>query len=153
MFDQLIWYFCLAFSSACACAGQPLPCTTGPARPLSVPHPGSSWAQSWAPLQQGQWLPQNSPFPCSGCNLLAAPGQAPTQPFPSSFKRREMKLVALCLAHGCRDSRLHGLWLQAPVLCSCSLLLGFGWESSAVTVPGAPLLAPALPAPWPHPCC
>lgn len=149
MFDQLIWYFCLAFSSACACAGQPRPCTGRPAGPSPAPllRPSRGAGQD---RSGGQRLPPRSspsPPPCSGCNLLAAPGQPPIQAFPSSFKRRN----EMCGSLPCPWLRsLKSLWLQQPLLCSCGLLLGLGWESSpCAAVPGASRPAPALPGPRP----
>lgn len=90
MFDQLIWYFCLAFTSACACAGQPLPRTGRPTGPSPAPplRPSRGAGHN---RSGGSGCPLGSspsPPPCSGCNLFAGPDQPPTRAFPSSFKRR-----------------------------------------------------------------
>lgn len=129
MFDQLIWYFCLAFSSACACAGQQLPHAGGRPGPCLPLHPGPAGSQAWLQREQ-QLSPRSSPSPppCSGCNLRAVPGQTPTHALPSSFKSRKSKTCGSLPCSDSRHSRLRSLLLQLPLLCSCSLLLALQKE-------------------------
>lgn len=102
-------------------AARPDPCL-----PL---HPGPAGSQAWLQREQ-QLSPRRSPSspPCSGCNLLAVPGQTPTHALPSSFKSRKNKTCVSLPCSDCRDLRLHRLLLQLPFPCSRSLSLGLGKE-------------------------
>lgn len=148
MFDQLIWYFCLAFSSACACAGQRLPHTGGPARPWPAPAPRPSRSQAW--LQREQQL---SPLAALHLRLVQVATSSQSQAkhqhtLSPAVLRAEKKLKRISLpCSDSRDLRLCSLLLQLPIPCSHSLSLGLGKEPCTAVTRGS-VVAPTLPAPW-----
>lgn len=102
MFDQLIWYFCLAFSSACACAGQRLPQTGGRAgpSPAPAPRPGARLGCGGS----SSCPPAAAPHLCLvQCATSSSPGPNTNTCSPQQFseqKKQNMCLPALFRLQG-----------------------------------------------------
>jgi len=130
MFDQLIWYFCLAFTSACA--GKPLPGTGCPAGPLLPPA-----SPSWGP----------------GRTLLQPLAQHQRKPFPPVLGGEESECAARCRSTP-RSPRPQPplLWGCEPLPASGPCAAGPGTPrlASALPAPRPPSQATGDPQPCPR---
>lgn len=149
MFDQLIWYFCLAFSSACACAGQQLPHAGGRPGPCLPLHPGPAGSQAW--LQPGAAAVP----PAAALHLRLVQVATSAQSLakhqhmllPAVLRAEKTKHVAPCPVQTAETRGSAAFCYNCPSYAAAAFCLPCK-RSPCTAVTRGSVMAPTLPAPW-----